>query len=217
VKDVLDWVVPQTVKEVRSFLGLAGYYQRFIENFSKIAKPLTSLLEKGVDFIWTDERQKAFEELKKRLTTAPVLTLPDQSKKFTMYCDTSRDGLACVLMQEGRVIAYASRQLRRHELNYPTHDLELAAVVHALKIWRHYLFGQRCDIYTDHKSLKYIFTQNELNMRQRRWLELVRDYDLEIHYHPGKANVVADALSRKSYVNMAVVFQMPQELCEEFE
>jgi ribonuclease HI len=105
-------------------------------------------------------------------------------------------------MQEGRVIAYASRQLRWHELNYSTHDLELAAVVHALKIWRHYLFGQRCDIYTDHKSLKYIFTQSELNMRQRRWLELVKDYDLEIHYHPGKANVVADDLSRKSYVNM---------------
>jgi hypothetical protein len=168
VKDVLDWVVPQTVKEVCSFLGLAGYYRRFIENFSKIAKPLTSLLEKGVDFSWTDERQKAFEELKKRLTTAPVLTLPDQSKRFTVYCDASRDGLGCVLMQEGRVIAYASRQLRRHELNYLTHDLELAAVVHALKIWTHYLFGQRCDIYADHKSLKYIFTQSELNMRQRR-------------------------------------------------
>jgi hypothetical protein len=165
VKDVLNWVVPQTVKEVRSFLGLTGYYWRFIENFSKIAKPLTSLLEKGVDFSWTDEPQKAFEELKKWLTTAPVLTLPDQSKRFIVYCDASRDGLGCVLMQEGRVIAYASRQLRRHELNYPTHDLELAAVVHALKIWRHYLFGQRCDIYTDHKSLKYIFTQNELNMR----------------------------------------------------
>jgi ribonuclease HI len=110
-------------------------------------------------------------------------------------------------MQEGRVIAYASWQLRRHELNYPTHDLELAAVVHALKIWRHYLFGQRCDIYTDHKSLKYIFTQSELNMRQRRWLELVKDYDLEIHYHPGKANVVTDALSRKSYVNMPWLFR----------
>jgi hypothetical protein len=209
VKDVLDWVLPQIVKEVRSFLGLAGYYRRFIENFSKIAKPLTSLLEKGVDFSWTDERQKAFEELKKRLITVSVLTLPDQSKRFRVYCDASRDGLGCVLMQEGRVIAYASRQLRRHELNYPTHDLELAAVVHALKIWRHYLFGQRCDIYTDHKRLKYIFTQSELNMRQRRWLELVKDYDLEIHYHPGKANVVVDALSRKSYVNIAVAFQMP--------
>ena len=149
---MLEWETPQTVKEVRSFLGLAGYYRRFIENFSKIAKPLTSLLEKNVAFVWTDERQMAFDELKKRLTTAPVLTLPDQAKRFTVYCDASKDGLGCVLMQEGRMIAYASRQLRRHELNYPTHDLELAAVVHALKIWRHYLYGQRCDIYTDHKS-----------------------------------------------------------------
>ena len=124
---------PQTVKEVRSFLGLAGYYRRFIENFSKIAKPLTFLLEKNVAFVWTDERQRAFDEPKKRLTTAPVLTLPDQTKRFTVYCDASKDGLGCVLMQEGRVIA-SSRQLRRHELNYPTHDLELAAVAHALKI-----------------------------------------------------------------------------------
>ena len=122
------------VKEVRSFLGLAGYYLRFIENFSKIAKPLTSLLEKNADFIWTDERQMAFDELIKRLTMALVLTLPDQGKRFTVYCDASKDGLSCVLMQEGRVIAYASWQLRRHELNYPTHDLELAAVVDALKI-----------------------------------------------------------------------------------
>ncbi|WVZ64170.1 LOW QUALITY PROTEIN: hypothetical protein U9M48_013733 [Paspalum notatum var. saurae] len=118
-------------------------------------------------------------------------------------------------MHEGKVIAYASRQLRKHEVNYPTHDLELAAVVHALKIWCHYLFGQRCEIYTDHKSLKYIFIQNELNMRQRRWLELIKDYDMEIHYHPGKANVVADALSRKSYANMALGFQMPQPTLEQ--
>ena len=104
-------------------------------------------------------------------------------------------------MQEGRVVAYASRQLRKHELNYPIHDLELAAMVHALKIWRHYLIEHKSYIYTDHKSLKYIFTQSDLNLRQRRWLELIKDYDLEVHYHPGKANVVADALSRKSYVN----------------
>ena len=104
-------------------------------------------------------------------------------------------------MQDGKVVAYASRQLRPHEENYPTHDLELAAVVHVLKIWRHYLIGNHCDIYTDHKSLKYIFTQSDLNLRQRRWLELIKDYDLEVHYHPGKANVVADALSRKSHCN----------------
>jgi hypothetical protein len=120
-------------------------------------------------------------------------------------------------MQEGHVIAYASRQLRKHEQNYPTHDLELAAVIHALKIWRHYLLGHRCQIYTDHKSLKYIFTQNDLNLRLRRWLELIKDYDLEIHYHRGKANVVADALSPKSYVNVTMVSQMPRELYEEFE
>ncbi|WVZ94018.1 hypothetical protein U9M48_039962 [Paspalum notatum var. saurae] len=189
ISSVMDWKVPEVVKEVRGFLGLAGYYRRFIESFSKIAKPMTSLLEKGVPFIWTKERQAAFDELKKRLTTAPVLTLPDLTKSFTVYCDACKEGLRCVLMQEGNVIAYASRQLRKHEVNYPTHDLELAAVVHALKIWRHYLFGNRCEIYTDHKSLKYMFTQNELNMRQRRWLELIKDYDQEIHYHAGKANV----------------------------
>jgi hypothetical protein len=120
-------------------------------------------------------------------------------------------------MQEGRVVAYASRQFRKHELNYPIHDLELAAVVHALKIWRHYLIGHKSDIYTDHKSLKYISTQSDLNLRQRRWLELIKDYDLEIHYHPGKANVVADALSRKSYANEMQMLSMTSELCAEFE
>jgi hypothetical protein len=120
-------------------------------------------------------------------------------------------------MQEGHVIAYASRQLRKHELNYPTHDIELAAVVHALKIWRHYVMGTKCQIYTDHKSLKYIFTQKDLNLRQRRWLELIKDYDLEIHYHPGKANLVADALSRKGQAHTAVATQMSTELAEEFD
>jgi hypothetical protein len=119
-------------------------------------------------------------------------------------------------MQDGRVVAYASRQLRKREVNYVTHDLELAAVVHALKIWRHYLMGKRCELYTDHKSLKYIFTQLNLNLRQRRWLELIKDYDLGMNYHPGKANVVANALSRRSQVSQVVVDSMPFELCEEF-
>ncbi|WVZ73566.1 LOW QUALITY PROTEIN: hypothetical protein U9M48_021855, partial [Paspalum notatum var. saurae] len=187
---------------------------RDISAENRIAKPMTSLLEKGVPFIWTKERQAAFHELKKRLTTAPVLTLLDLTKSFTVYCDASKEGLGCVLMQEGKVIAYASCQLRKHEVNYPTHDLDGCACSENRKAL---FIGNRCEIYTDHKSLKYIFTQNELNMRQRRWLELIKDYDLEIHYHPGKANVVADALSRKSYVNMAVAFQMPLELCAEFE
>src|SRR3954467_8036618 len=119
-------------------------------------------------------------------------------------------------MQRGRVAAYASRQLKKHEVNYPTHDLELASVVHALKTWRHYLMGKRCEIFTDHKSLKYIFTQKELNMTQRRWLELIKDYDLSLQYHPGKANVVADALSRKSYVNCLSSENLPKDLCEAF-
>jgi ribonuclease HI len=120
-------------------------------------------------------------------------------------------------MQEGHVIAYASRQLRKHKLNYPTHDLELAAIVHALKIWRHYIMGTKCQVYTDHKSLKYRFTQKDLNLKQRRWLELIKDYDLEIHYHPGKANLVADALSRKEHVHSAIVVQLPDELAKVFE
>ena len=118
-------------------------------------------------------------------------------------------------MKEGRVVSYASRQLRPHELNYATHDLELASVVHALKTWRHFLIGNHCDVYTDHKSLKYIFTQKELNLRQRRWLELIKDYDMKLRYHPGKANVVADALSRKSYVNTLVTGGLPRELAND--
>ena len=118
VRDVLNWKPPTNASEIRSFLGLAGYYRRFIEDFSKLAKPMTALLEKSAKFIWSDKCQENIEELKKRLTTAPVLTLPDLSKTFSIYCDASRLVLGCVLMQEGRVVAYASRQLRKHELNY---------------------------------------------------------------------------------------------------
>jgi hypothetical protein len=195
---------------------MVGYYRCFIKGFSKIDRPMTALLAKKVEFMWTPACQESFETLKKKLTTTLVLILPDIHKLFSVYCDASYTGLGCVLMQEGRVVAYSSRQLKIHEKNYPTHDLELAAVVHALKTWRQYLYGQKCDIYTNHKSLKYIFTQSELNMRQRRWLELIKDYELEIHYHPSKANVVADALSKKSQVNMMVAHPMSYELAKEF-
>jgi len=215
IEAVKEWEQPRNVTDIRSFLGLAGYYRRFIENFSKIAKPMTNLLKKTNEFEWTPECEHSFQTLKQKLTTTPILALPDIQKDFVVYCDASRQGLGCVLMQDGRVIAYASRQLKDHEQRYPTHDLELAAVVHALKIWRHYLIGNKCDIYTDHKSLKYFFTQEDLNMRQHRWLELIKDYDLEIHYHPGKANVVADALSRKSYCHNLSMEAVPPELCQE--
>jgi hypothetical protein len=137
---------------------MAGYYRRFIEGFSKIARPLTAMLAKKVEFKWTPACQESFEMLKQKLTTSPVLVLPDVHKRFSVYCDASYTRLRCVLMQEGKVVAYSSRQLKVHEKNYHTHDLELAAVVHALKTWRHYLYGQKCDIYMDHKNLKYIFT-----------------------------------------------------------
>ncbi|GJR45101.1 putative reverse transcriptase domain-containing protein [Tanacetum coccineum] len=168
IESVKNWKTPESPTEIRSFLGLAGYYRRFIENFSKIAKPLTLLTQKNKTYVWGNEQDEAFCILKEILCNAP-----------------------------GKVIAYASRQLKKHEKNYTTYDLELGAVVFALKIWRHYLYGTKSVIYIDHKSLQYIFYQKDLNIRQRRWIELLSDYECEIKYHPGKANVLADALSRK--------------------
>ena len=203
IEAVVNWKPPRSVTEVRSFFGLAGYYRRFVKGFSVIASPLTKLLRKGVMFEWSNKCQNSFEQLKEMLVEAPVLTQPTSGKEYTLYSDASSIGLGCVLMQDEKVVAYASRQLKSHEQNYPTHYLELAAVVFALKIWRHYLYGEKCRIYTDHKSLKYLLTQKELNLRQRRWLELFKDYDCIIDYHPGKANVVADALSRKAMATLS--------------
>ncbi|GKA14955.1 putative reverse transcriptase domain-containing protein [Tanacetum coccineum] len=167
IEVVKSWEAPRTPSEVRSFLGLAGYYRRFIENFDKIVKPLTILTQKSKTFDWGEEQENAFQTLKDKLCNAPVLALPDRPKDFV---------------------------LKIHEKNYTTHDLKLGAVVFALKIWRHYLYGIKSVIYTNHKSLQHIFSQKELNMRQHRWIELFSDYDCEIRYHPGKANVVANAL-----------------------
>jgi hypothetical protein len=154
-----------SVHQVRSFFGLAGYYQRFILNFSKIVKPITELLKKENKYVWSEACDEDFQTLKKLLTTSPVLAQSNIAKPFDVYCDASGTGLGCVLMQKGRVISYSSRQLRCHEEHYPTHDLELVAVVLALRTWRHNLLGNVIHIYTDHKSLKYIFTQSDLNMR----------------------------------------------------
>ncbi|GJV29434.1 retrovirus-related pol polyprotein from transposon TNT 1-94 [Tanacetum coccineum] len=200
IEAVKNWEAPRTPSEVRSFLGLAGYYHRFIENFYKIAKSLTILTQKSKMFDWGEEHERAFQTLKDKLCNAPILALPDGPDDFVVYYDASGLGLGCVLMQKDKVIAYASRQLKIHEKNYTTYDLELGAVMFALKIWRHYLYGTKSVIYTDHKSLQHIFSQKELNMRQRRWIEQFSDYDCKIRYHPGKANVVADALSRKERV-----------------
>ncbi|GJV01806.1 putative reverse transcriptase domain-containing protein [Tanacetum coccineum] len=197
IESIKDWAPPKSPTKIRQFLGLVGYYQRFIEGFSKIAKPMTKLTQKKVKFVWGDKQEAAFQLLKQKLCSAPILALPEGSEDFIAYCDASKKGLGAVLMQREKVIAYASRQLKIHEKNYTTHDLELGAVVFALKIWRHYLYGTKCTVFTDHKSLQHILNQKELNMRQRRWLELLSDYDCEIRYHPRKAYVVADALSKK--------------------
>ncbi|KAI3815960.1 hypothetical protein L1987_15644 [Smallanthus sonchifolius] len=197
IESIKNWAAPKTPIEVRQFLGLAGYYRRFIEGFSKIAQPLTALTQKSKPYNWGDTQESAFQLLKKKLCSAHILSLPEGTEDFVVYCDASIQGLGCVLMQHEKIIVYTSRQLKIHEKNYTTHDLELGAVVFELKIWRHYLYGTKCTIYTDHKSLQHIFEQKELNMRQRRWVKLLIDYDYAIKYHPGKTNVVADALSRK--------------------
>ena len=205
IEVVVKWKPPRNVTEVHSFLGLAGYYRRFVKGFSMIAAPMTRLLQKNVKYEWSEKYQGSFEKLKAFLTEALVLTQPTCGKEYVIYSDASLNGLGCVLMQQGKVVAYASRQLKPHEKNYPTHDLELAAIVFAVKIWRHYLYGEKCFIYTDHKSLKYLPSQRELNLRQWRWMELIKDYDCVIDYHPGKANVVADALSRKTVQTLRVL------------
>ncbi|GKF61861.1 putative reverse transcriptase domain-containing protein, partial [Tanacetum coccineum] len=182
------------------FLGLVGYYRRFIKDFSKIAKSLTELTQKNKKYIWGENQESAFQLLKPKLYETPILALPEGNNDFVIYYDASHQGVGAVLMQREKVIAYASQQLKPHEENYTTYDLELGVVVFALKILRHYLYGTKCAVFTDHKSLQHILDQKELNIRQRRWLELLADYDCEIRYHPGKANVVADSLSRKERI-----------------
>ncbi|RZB69283.1 Transposon Tf2-11 polyprotein [Glycine soja] len=186
IEAVLEWESPKSVFEIRSFLGLAGYYRRFIEGFSKLALPLTKLTRKGQAFVWDTQCEHSFQTLKERLTTAPMLVLPNPREPF-----------------------------ETHERNYPTHDLELAVVVFALKMWRHYLFGSKFEVFSDHKSLKYLFSQKELNRHQRRWLEFLKDYNFELSYHPDKANVVVDALSRKSQHIFALMIR-EMDLLEQF-
>ena len=173
IEVVVKWKPPRNVTKVRSFLGLAGYYLRFIKGFSMTAAPMTRLLHKNVKYEWSEKCQRSFDKLKTFLTEAPVLTQSTCGKEYVIYSDASLNRLGCVLMQEGKVIVYASRQLKSHDRNYPTHDLELVAIVFVLKIWRHYLYGEKCFIYTDHKSLKYLPSQRELNFRQWRLMELI--------------------------------------------
>ncbi|GKV11199.1 hypothetical protein SLEP1_g22471 [Rubroshorea leprosula] len=190
VEAVVKWERPTSVTKVRSFLGLAGYYRRFVEGYSKISGPLTQLTRKNQKFEWTDKCEQSFQELKNRLVTAPILVIPDNGGNFV---------------------------LKTHERNYPTHDLELAAIIFALKLWKHYLYGEELEVHTDHQSLKYLFSQKELNLRQRRCMEYLNDYRCKIVYQPGKGNVVADALSKKSTGTLASLMVMEWKLLEEFK
>nr|GEX57749.1 reverse transcriptase domain-containing protein [Tanacetum cinerariifolium] len=166
IESIKDWTSPKSPTKIRQFLGLVGYYRRFIEGFSKMAKPITKLTQKEVKFEWGNKQEAAFQLLKQKLCSAPILALHEGSEDFIVYCDASNKELGAVLMQREKVISYASRQLKIHEKNYTTHDLELGAVVFALKIWRHNLYGTKCTVFTDHKSLQHILDQKELNMRQ---------------------------------------------------
>ena len=159
IEAIVNWNLPRNVTKVRSFFDLAGYYGRFVKGFFVIASSLTKLLRKWVKFDWDDKCQSCFEQLKKILVEAPMLTQPTSGIEYDLYSDALKIGLGCVLMHDGKVVAYASRQMKLHEQNYPSHGLELAAVVFALKIWRHYLYGEKCRIFTDHKSLKFLLTQ----------------------------------------------------------
>ncbi|GJU12679.1 putative reverse transcriptase domain-containing protein [Tanacetum coccineum] len=197
---IKSWAAPTTPTEVRQFLRLVGYYRRFIEGFSLISKPLTKLTLKNKKYEWGKEKEEAFQTLKQKLYSVSILALPEGTKDFMVNCDASLKGYGAVLMQREKVIEYASRQLKVYEENYTTHDLELGVVVFALRLSRHYLYGTKCVVFTDHKSLQYILNKKELNLRQQRWIKLLSDYDCEIRYHPGKVNVMAGALSRKERI-----------------
>jgi hypothetical protein len=210
VAAIKEWPAPSNVSEVRSFLGLANYYRKFVKGFSGIAAALTALLHKDKPFKWDHEEKDAFNRLKQQLTEAPVLLLPDPTKSFVVTTDASDFAIGAVLSQnQGRgeqPIAYESRKMSPAELNYPVHEKELLAIVHALRTWRTYLEGQKFTIVTDHASLEYIKSQSHLSRRQARWLETLQAMDFDVRYQPGKMNVVADALSRRTHlINISVI------------
>jgi hypothetical protein len=194
----MEWPIPKDVADIRSFMGITGYYRRFIEGFSKIVYPITSLQKKGIRFTWSQKCQDNFDKLKGLLTTTPILRVVDLDKYFIVFVDASKEGLGGVLIQDGHVICYESRKLKEHERNYITHDLELETVIHALKMWRNYLMGRKFLLLTNNCGVKFLFSQLDLNARQARWLSFLGEFDFEVRNIKGKENKVAYALSRRT-------------------
>ena len=198
IESIQNWPTPMNVSQVRSFHGLAGFYRRFVKDFSTIAAPLNDLTKKGVPFVWGTAQDIAFDTLKRLLTSAPLLALPDFSKQFEVECDASGIGIGGVLMQEGRPIAYFSEKLTGARLNYSIYDKELYALVRVLEVWQHYLWPKEFIIHSDHEALKYLKAQSNLHRRLAKWVEFIESFPYIINYKKGKENVVVDALSRKN-------------------
>jgi hypothetical protein len=198
VDDVLKWPVPRNIHELRSFLGLAGYYRKFVKDFSRIASPLTSLLHKDAPYEWTTHRNDAFNQLKTAVSSAPILIIPNPQLQYTVTTDASGYAIGAALQQDHgnglQPCAFLSRKMNDAERNYAVHEQELLAIVHALREWRHYLLGNRIIVITDHRSLQYLATQDTLSARQTRWSEFLQQFDYEITYRPGRDNQVADSL-----------------------
>jgi hypothetical protein len=197
VEAIQGWPVPKTITQVRSFLGLAGFYRRFVKDFSTIVALLNELTKKGVPFSWGNKQENAFFMLKDKLTHTPLLQLPDFNKTFELECDASGIGLGGVLLQEGKPVAYFSEKLSGPILNYSTYDKELYALVRTLETWKHYLWPKEFVIHSDHESLKHIRSPGKLNRRHAKWVEFIESFPYVIKHKRGKGNVIADALSRR--------------------
>jgi hypothetical protein len=206
VRSIMEWPTPKDVFDIRYFMGLAGYYRRFIKGFSKIGCLITALQKKGTKFFWMSKCEEIFQELKNLLTHALVLNIADSDDDFLVCTNACKEGIRRVLMQEGHVICYTFWKLNEHEINYVTHDLELVSIVHALKMWRHYLLGRRFVLMTDHCGLRHLFDQPKLNSRKARWMALLSEFDFEIKHIKGNENRVVDALSKSiKMIHLVVV------------
>jgi hypothetical protein len=211
----MEWPVPKDVADIRSFMGITGYYRRFIEGFSKIAYPITSLQNKGTNFKWLQRCQDSFNNMKELLTSVAILKVEDLDKDFIVCVDATKEGLGGVLTQERHIICYESLKSKEHERNYVTHDLQLASIIHALKMWQHYIMGRKFLLLTNNNSVKYLFSQPDLNARQARWLAFLSEFDFEVRHIKGKENKIADALSRKVHGLFEVNISRPKSDLEQ--